>query len=189
MAVWGHHDDYFGSSDEFAIGVGDSIHEVFKSFHDDIAIISKSEKSVSSSAGHQLMENNVYAQARYQQARTNMQDLKEILKNGDIDDFGQIAESEALVLHALMMASHPSFILLEPNSISAIKSIRRFRQETQLPIYFTIDAGPNIHILYPDHISAQAKEFIQSEIQPICENGLIISDHVGKGPQKLEAIV
>jgi diphosphomevalonate decarboxylase len=185
LAVWGKHSEYQDSSDEFALGVGETVHPVFKTYHDDIAIISKNEKSVSSSAGHQLMEGNIYAESRYLQARNHLSDLKKILESGDVEAFGEIAEKEALVLHALMMSSVPSYILLEPDSIRAINKIRSFRADTKLPIYFTIDAGPNIHILYPDEIRQKAKDFIDQEIRPICENGLVISDHVGQGPQKL----
>ncbi|MBK8701091.1 MAG: hypothetical protein IPN29_16750 [Saprospiraceae bacterium] len=98
MALWGKHEAYKHSDDEYAIGVGDEIHEIFKSYHDDILIVSDQEKSVSSTAGHALMDSNVYAATRYIQANDHITTLKGILSAGDADAFGKLAETEALTL-------------------------------------------------------------------------------------------
>ena len=186
MAAWGEHHLYDHSSNLHAVPIIDEeIHEDFKTYHNDILIVSRTEKSVSSSAGHQLMETNPYADIRYKQAYDHMTDIKQILKSGDIDAFGHIAENEALVLHALMMASNPSYILLEPSSLEVIKKIRSFRAETGLPLYFTIDAGPNIHVLYPHKIKEKVENFIHTDLKAHCSDGLIIQDNVGMGPEKL----
>jgi diphosphomevalonate decarboxylase len=148
--------------------------------------VSKKEKSVSSRAGHGLMEGNVYAKNRYKQANERIIQILKAMRNGDLETFGQIVEDEALTLHALMMASSPSFTLLEPNTIEMIKKIRAFRMDTKLPVFFTLDAGPNIHLLYPDNIVNDVKSFIMLDLKPLCESGLIIKDKVGKGPQKLK---
>ncbi len=181
MASWGKHPSIEGSSDEYATPVGAIIHESFKNYHDDILIVSKSEKSVSSTAGHGLMEDNPYADARYQQANDNIDLLLSALKSGDHQVFGEIAESEALTLHALMMCSSPSYILLEPNTLEMIRVIRAYRQESGLPVYFTLDAGPNIHLLYPNIIKEEVNVFINQSLKSLCQDGLIIRDQVGLG--------
>ncbi|MFT6334567.1 MAG: diphosphomevalonate decarboxylase [Saprospiraceae bacterium] len=184
LGAWGVHDKVNGSSDLFAVDI-DEVHDVFKSFHDDILIVSAAEKSVSSTAGHALMNGNVYSEARYQQANDRITQLKEILKTGDVEAFGKLAEDEAMTLHALMMCSDPSYVLLEPGTLDMIREIRAFRQRTGTPIYFTLDAGPNIHLLYPDHVSVEAEEFVNQILLPFTANGRVIKDKVGNGPQKL----
>jgi diphosphomevalonate decarboxylase len=181
-ALWGQSEANPLSSDYWAIAFESELAPVFKTFHDDILIVSKKEKSVSSRAGHQLMENNPYAEPRYQSARENTLRLTRALQEGDLETFGLIAESEALTLHALMMASNPPFILLQPNSLSLIEQVRQFRADTGLPLYFTLDAGPNLHLLYPDHIAGPVKEFTETVLQTYCEEGTILRDRVGKGP-------
>ena len=57
-----------------------------------------------------------------------------------------------------------------------------FRQETKLPVYFTLDAGPNIHLMYPASVKEQVKAFIDSQLVPLCEGGQFIEDNAGKGP-------
>ncbi|GLR18925.1 diphosphomevalonate/mevalonate 3,5-bisphosphate decarboxylase family protein [Portibacter lacus] len=185
-ALWGKTGDVEGSSDEYAIGMKDHVHPIFHNLHDDICILSADEKSVSSSAGHALMDTNPYAPTRYDEAKRQLFYLLEALKQGNFERFGAIAEQEAMSLHALMMVSNPSYILMVPNTLAVIKKIRDFRKESGLPVYFSLDAGPNIHLLYPDHIADQLIDFIENEIRPLCVNGIIISDKVGPGPEQLD---
>jgi len=184
MAIWGKTSGIENSSDEYAIAF-DQAHEAFNGLHDDILIVSSGEKSVSSRAGHTLMEDNSYAEPRYQQARHRMQRLLESLKDGDLNTFGQIAENEALTLHALMMTSHPSYILMQPNSLEIIQKIRAFRADTKHPIFFSLDAGPNIHLLYPESIIHEVRPFVDEELAPLCEEEMYLPDWVGDGPEEL----
>ena len=58
------------------------------------------------------MEGNIFAQNRYDQANQRFEKLLGALQSGDLETFGQITENEALTLHALMMTSEPSYILM-----------------------------------------------------------------------------
>ena len=98
---------------------------------------------------------------------------------GDIN----ITESEALQLHALMMCSNPSYILMKPNTLRIIEAIRSFRNETQIPLCFTLDAGPNVHLLYPESEAEKVEQFIKDELASYCTDGRWIADHVGDGPK------
>jgi diphosphomevalonate decarboxylase len=182
MAAWGESGEIEGSSNLFAIPFEDRINDAFKTFHDDILIVSKGEKSVSSRAGHALMDGNIYASNRYQQARQRMHLLLGALKTGDLELFGNIAENEALTLHALMMTSSPSYLLMRPNTIKLIELVRGFREGSKLPLYFSLDAGPNLHLLYPADISTKVQSFIKTELLQYCENQDFIADNVGQGP-------
>ena len=185
MALWGATEAYAGSSDEYAVSLENDIHPVFKSYHDSILIVSGETKSVSSRAGHGLMEGNPYASARYGQANENIKNLLAALKSGDVDTFINITESEALQLHALMMCSTPSFILMKPNTLRIIEEVRRFRNETQIPLCFTLDAGPNVHLLYPEDEAEKVEQFIKDTLSTYCADNKWIADRVGDGPKKL----
>lgn len=185
LGLWGATNTIPGSSNEFAIPVGDDIHPVFKTFKDSILIISAAEKSVSSRAGHALMTGNPYAEARYLQANQHVSDIMETMRSGDIETWGNIVEKEALTLHALMMASEPPYILMRPNTLEVIEKIRWFRKANNIPVYFTLDAGPNVHILYPDNVKDKVIYFIEEELVSLCENGRVIHDQVGQGPEKI----
>ncbi len=184
-ALWGIHPTIQDSSNDYAIPVANSLHPIFQDYHDTILIVSRREKKVSSRAGHALMDSNIYAAQRYQQAQDNLAALMDILKAGDLDAFIPIVEKEAMTLHALMMTSTPSYMLFEPNTISVIKRLWEYREETGIPLSFTLDAGPNVHLLYPHKFVTEVQSFIKSELVPFCEGGYFIEDFVGEGPSRL----
>jgi diphosphomevalonate decarboxylase len=184
-AVWGATSDLPGSSDLFALPYGDQLHQVFRSYQNAILIVGKGEKSISSRTGHHLMDDNEYAESRYQQARRRMSRMLGALSAGDLESFGAVVESEALTLHALMMASYPPYILLKPNTITLIEKVRQFRLDTKTPLYFSLDAGPNPHLLYPENEKSKVETFIENELKPYCEDQRWIADRVGEGPQKM----
>ena len=189
IAVWGEHKKIDASSNLYAIPYADQVHQIFQSYHDDILIISKKEKSVSSGAGHGLMNNNLYADNRYIQANQRLDHLLAAMKVGDLETFGEITEAEALTLHALMMTSSPPYLLMEPNSIAAIRAVQAFRNDTKLPLYFTLDAGPNLHLLYPDSIAGTVQRFIESELLDFCENEIYLPDYCGQGPEEIKEAI
>ena len=182
---WGESDVSSDFSNLFGTPVQD-VHESFLDMQDSILITSTDEKSVSSSAGHELMEGNVYAEARYQQANDRLPILLKALKEGDWSTFGKIAENEALTLHAMMMCSEDSYILMNPNSIAIIELVKQYRAETGNHVYFSLDAGPNIHLLYPSKIMDEVHLFIRSKLIHYCQDKKIIFDRVGYGPEKVD---
>lgn len=185
FCIWGDSKFSETTSDEYAVPL-QKAHPIFDNLHDDILIVSSSEKPVSSTAGHKLMETNPYASTRYDQARKRLIDLAQIIATGDVESFGKIVEEEAMTLHALMMCSDPSYVLMEPASLDVINEIRAYRKSSGVPIYFTLDAGPNVHVIYPDSVNAEASKFVKEVLLKYCENGRHIFDKMGEGPAKIK---
>ena len=180
VVVWGNHIEINGSSNLFGVEFSD-IHSNFKKYQDTILLVDKGEKQVSSSVGHDLMHNHPYAERRFAQAHENLSQIKSILSSGNITEFIKIVESEALTLHAMMMTSMPYFILMKPNTLEIINKIWKFRNETQIPVCFTLDAGANVHVLYPENVKEKVLQFIQDELVGYCQNGQYICDKIGNG--------
>ena len=179
VVIWGAHSAVPDSSNFYGVPMKD-IHEVFNTFQDSILLIDKGQKPVSSSKGHKLMHDHPYAEARFAQARQNITLLRDILAQGNLDEFCKLVESEALALHAMMLTSNPYYILMRPNTLSAIERIWYFRASTATPVCFTLDAGANIHLLYPEAYKKQVHTFIESQLKPLCQDGDILYDYVGK---------
>lgn len=173
------------SSNFNASHLGSHVHPSFADIQDTILIVSKEKKEVSSTVGHQLMAYHPYKVGRIQQANENIVKLMEALKNGDWNAFVEVSESEALSLHGLMMSSTPAYTLLLPNSLKIVQLIRRFREQNKIPVCFTIDAGPNIHLLYPEQNKKEVNEFIQNELLPYCDEKSFINDELGTGPAEI----
>ena len=178
LVVWGKTDEVEGSSDLYAVKYPDSeIHPIFKNFNDWVLLIHEGQKTVSSTVGHGLMNTNPYAERRFQEARENFVPLKEILKTGDLQGFIKLVEHEALTLHAMMMMSEPAFILMKTGTLEVINKLWKFREETGNPLFFTLDAGANVHLLFPENESSEAiKNFIETELLQHTQKGGVVKD-------------
>jgi len=186
---WGMHPATPESRNEYAIAHQSAIHPVFTDYRDTILLIHKGVKQTGSTAGHKLMEGNPYADARYRQANERIPRLLSILASGDLTEFGLLVESEALTLHALMMASDPSFMLMMPNTLAAIREIQAFRKQNGVPVHYTLDAGANLHLLYPAQHETEVMSLINNSLMHYCENQAYICDSVGTGPRPINPFV
>lgn len=182
FAVWGENKSMPTSSDVYATGVSD-IHPNFRKMHDAILIVESEPKKVSSSAGHSLMKGHPYAETRFTQANERTSQLLEVLAKGDFEKFIDITESEALTLHAMMMTSGSHYMLMKPATIEVIEKVVDFRMETNIPVCFTLDAGPNVHVLYADTDKVQVENFLNNALDGSVNE--IIFDALGKGPERL----
>jgi diphosphomevalonate decarboxylase len=184
FTIWGETSRFPGSSDLFARQVT-GIHEIFYGLRDAILLVNKGVKKVSSSAGHSRMNGHPFADARIHQARKNANELIPALQQGDIATFTRITENEALTLHALMMTSSPGFILMEPETIAIINKIIEFREQTGTPVCFTLDAGPNIHLLYFESDRERVQQFFVEYFSKKNKQNVWIDDCIGSGPENI----
>lgn len=185
LVLWGETKGIKGSNNEFAIELSSGVNSIFKNYFDAILIIDSGKKELSSTLGHGLMQNHPFAAARYEQANQNLEKILECLRLGDELGFAQVVENEAMTLHALLLSSVPSVLLLKPNTLKALERLKAFRMSSRLNFTFTLDAGANIHILYKASIRAQMVKFITNNLTELCENGLWIDDEISTGPNKL----
>ncbi|NJX15264.1 diphosphomevalonate/mevalonate 3,5-bisphosphate decarboxylase family protein [Tamlana crocina] len=185
LVVWGEHEAVEGSSDLFGVKYPYKVHDNFKNYQDTILLVDKGEKQVSSTVGHNLMHGHPFAQERFKQAANNISEIKTILETGDLDTFVKLVESEALTLHAMMMTSMPYFILMKPNTLEIINKIWAYRNETGSKVCFTLDAGANVHVLYPENETETVLKFIKNELVAYCQNGHYICDVAGLGAENI----
>ncbi len=183
--IWGKNETFSLASDLYGIDFQNTLHPIFENYQDTILLVDVGQKVVSSTAGHALMNNHPFAASRFEQAHHNLALISKALEQGDLDSFIQITESEALTLHAMMLTSTPSFILMHANTLQIIERVRRFRESSKLPVCFTLDAGANVHLLYPESIKSEILEFIKENLVEFCQNQQYLCDTVGNGAQKL----
>lgn len=181
VVVWGQHDAIPGSSDLYGILYPEQIHSVFETYQDTILLVDKGEKKVSSSVGHNLMQGHPFAESRFSQANENLHHVAHIMKSGNLPGFVNLVESEALTLHAMMLTSNPYFLLMKPNTLQIIEKIFEYRADTGTQICFTLDAGANVHLLYPQPDRKEVLSFIDSELKHFCQQGQYLQDAVGDG--------
>jgi len=185
LVVWGKHSNFNESSDLYGIKYPEKIHQNFKNYHDTILLVDKGEKQVSSTVGHNLMHEHPFAEQRFAQAHENLSKLNTVLQSGDYTSFIEIVESEALTLHAMMLTSNPYFILMKPKTLEIINKIWSFRAKTNSNICFTLDAGANVHVLFPEKEKEDVHNFIVNELVQFCQNGDYICDRIGFGAKQM----
>ncbi len=186
--LWGESPAAEGSSNEYAVDISSAVHPFFSAMNDAILIVSSKAKKISSSLGHAMMKDNPFSGSRYAQAGENTVRMAGILRNGDALAFMSLVEHEALSLHAMMMTSGPGYLLLKPGTLEIISKVRDYREQTGHFIAFTLDAGPNVHLLYPDSDRYETETFIKKEVMEYCENESFIDDRIGQGPVKNQKV-
>ncbi|WP_299120203.1 diphosphomevalonate decarboxylase [uncultured Winogradskyella sp.] len=184
LVVWGKNEST-ESSDLYGVKFEGEVHKNFKNYQDTILLVDKGEKQVSSTVGHKLMFGHPFAKERFAQAHENLAKLKTILASGDLNEFVKVVESEALTLHAMMMTSMPYFILMKPNTLEIINKIWKFREQNNSNVCFTLDAGANVHVLYPENEKETVLNFIKKELTQYCQNGHYICDEIGLGANRI----
>ena len=185
LVVWGKNESIADSSDLYGVKFEGEVHSNFSNYQDTILLVDKGEKQVSSTVGHNLMYGHPFAKERFDQAHKNLAKLKDVLASGDLKQFVEIVESEALTLHAMMMTSMPYFILMKPNTLEIINKIWEYRAKTNSKVCFTLDAGANVHVLYPQNEREIVLEFIKNELVNYCQNGHYICDQIGLGANQI----
>ena len=185
LVVWGNHPEIEGSSDLFGIQFPYKVHPFFENYQDVILLVDKGEKQVSSTIGHNLMHKHPFAENRFLQANENLSKMSKILQEGNSKDFINLVESEALTLHAMMLTSNPYFILMKPNTLEIINKVWEYRQENNSNICFTLDAGANVHVLFPENEKENILQFIDNQLSKYCHKNHYICDTVGFGAKRL----
>ena len=185
ITLWGESKSFPGSSDLYAINISQDVNQIFQDYQNSILIIDPGVKKISSSIGHKLMNENPFSKIRFSEAKNNIAKLKDVLNSGHLDEFMNITESEALMIHSLMLSSSPYFILMKPNTLEVIRKILEYRRETKNPVCFTLDAGSNVHLLYPNNIKSEVKKFIEDELLKFCKSKMCIYDSLGSGSAKI----
>lgn len=130
------------------------------------------------------MEGHPFAEARFIQAHENLSRLVVAIEQGNWDTFIGITENEALSLHAMMMTSNPGYLLIQPETLNIIHKIQAFRKQSGAKVCFTLDAGPNIHLIYADHEQEKVMPLIEV-LKDLCFNQSLLMDEMGEGPEKL----
>jgi len=114
--------------------------------HDAIAIVTEQAKAVGSHDGHALAPTSPLHAARLAAVPGWLAAVVDGLAERDLAAMGPAIEADALAMHSVMMTSQPSLMYWLPATVAVLHAVRAWRAEG-LEVYFTIDAGPNVHCL------------------------------------------
>ena len=179
----------FGGFVEWAQGSDDESSVAFPLFpenhwplRDIVAVVSSGEKRVSSENGHKIAATSPLNAGRVASLSNALAEVREAIEKRDIDQLGRVSEQDTLAMHAVMMTGTPSLNYWEPATMELMHAVRDWREQDGLPIFFTIDAGPNVHIICEEVTAADVVQKLES----ISSVQRIIASRPGPGPQRLD---
>ncbi|MFE6829163.1 diphosphomevalonate decarboxylase [Streptomyces sp. NPDC057690] len=112
-----------------------------------IAVVNAGPKALSS---REAMRRTVGTSPLYEpwalSSKADLADMRAALSRGDLPAVGEIAERNALGMHATMLAARPAVRYISPASLTVWDSVLGLRQDG-VPAYVTMDAGPNVKVL------------------------------------------
>ena len=128
---------------------------------DIVTIVMSRHKDVGSTAGHALARTSPIHNARVADAARRLDIGKDAILKRDFDALADIVELDSNLMHAVMMTSSPALVYLEPATISIIKAIPEWRHEG-IPVCYTLDAGPNVHVICEKAYVDSVKDHLNS---------------------------
>lgn len=149
--------------------------------HDLVAIVARGEKSIGSTEGHHLAHSSPLYHGRLVQVEEDLPLMRQAILEQDFELLGEIAEFDTLSMHAVMMTSRPSLLYWLPQTVAVMRAVREWRR-AGLACYFSIDAGPNVHVITtPEAATEVAKQLrVLNEVQETLEC------RVGSGARRSE---
>lgn len=151
--------------------------------YDVVAVVSSTEKAVSSEDGHKLALSSPLNAGRVASLDCALTEVRHALAERNLARLGPIIEQDALAMHAVMMTGTPSLFYWQPGTLEIIHAVRRWREQENIEVYFTIDAGPNMHLI----CQAAAVAAVQKKLAELACVQQVIVSRPGPGPQVLSS--
>lgn len=139
-------------------------------------LVSASPKEVSSLQGHRLAAVHPFMPARQRELPGRLIAVQAALARRDLTTLGELVEQEALEAQALMLSSTPSCLYMLPGTVAVMHAVRRWREDG-LPVYLTLDAGPNPHLL----CEGRYQEQVIDAVEKLLPRAKVIANRPGPG--------
>jgi len=126
-----------------------------------IALVNAGPKAVSSRAAmRRTVETSPLYRSWAASSKTDLSEMRAALRRGDLDAVGEIAERNALGMHATMLAARPAVRYLSPGTVAVLDSVLQLRADG-VSAYATMDAGPNVKVLCHPVDAARVAETVR----------------------------
>lgn len=113
---------------------------------DVIAVVTHVPKKIGSTEGHHLALTSPFMSERLSRLPARFHRVKRAILAHDLKALGPDIENEAIELQMIAMTSRPPIFYWSPEMVRVIEAARSWREQG-LPVYFTLDAGPNVHLV------------------------------------------
>ena len=156
------------SADSYAVSIAPPEHWDLR---DVIAVVSTEEKQVGSSEGHIAAPTSHFLAERINALPARFHRVRRAIFARDLQLLGPAIEEDAIELHCVAMTSTPPIYYWSPAMVRVIQAVRHWRSDG-LAVYFTLDAGPNVHLICEakdaEQVAAHARAV--SDVQQVIVN-------------------
>jgi diphosphomevalonate decarboxylase len=118
---------------------------------DCIAILSEGHKAVGSEDGMRTATTSPFQSARISDSPRRLDLCRRAIQNRDFASLAKVVELDSNMMHSVMMTSNPPLFYWQPGSLEIIKAVKSWQSEG-IPVTYTLDAGPNVHVLCPQEV-------------------------------------
>jgi len=120
--------------------------EHWPELRDIVAIVEEEPKAPGSTEGMALARTSPHLAARLALIGERLSRARQAILERDLGALGQVSEEEAIELHLIAMSSRPPIFYWRPATLALMHQVLAWRSKG-LAVYFTMDAGPNVHLL------------------------------------------
>lgn len=132
-----------GDADSYAVSIAPPAHW---DLADCIAVISREHKATGSARGSALAATSPLQAARLADAPRRLDLCRAAIRGRDFEALAAGAELDSDMMHAVMMTSSPALFYWQPATLTVMQAVREARAGG-LPVFYTVDAGPNVHVI------------------------------------------
>ena len=169
------------SEDSYAVSIAPPDHWDLR---DVIAVVSTEEKQIGSTAGHAAAQTSHFLSERLRALSSRFHNVRRAILAKDLALLGPTIEEDAIELHFVAMTSVPPIFYWSPAMVRVIQSAQRWRADG-LAVYFTLDAGPNVHLICVSKDVDQVAELARAvpDVQQVIVNApggavRLVQDHL-----------
>lgn len=137
-----------------------------------VILCDREKKMVSSSEAHKRVATSLLMKGRIERAEDRLDQLMMALKARNWNECFEISWAEFWDMHVLFETSTPSFGYMNAHSVEVLNTIRNVWREKDLGPIVTMDAGANVHCLWPE-----GTEGVHNELLERLEGFEVISSH------------
>jgi len=128
---------------------------------DCVAIVSAGHKTTGSTEGHALAFTSPLQLARVADAPRRLDICRQAILERDFETFAAIIELDSDMMHAIMMTGQPALFYWQPATLAVMTAVREWRR-SGLQVAYTIDAGPNVHVICLQENAARVAELLKT---------------------------
>lgn len=131
------------SGDSFGVSIAPASHWELL---DCIAVLSEGHKDIGSEAGMRRAVTSPLQGARIQDAPRRIALCRQAILEKDFTALAYVTELDSNLMHAVMMTSKPPLFYWHAQSLAIMKAVKAWQNEG-LAVTYTLDAGPNVHLI------------------------------------------